>query len=400
MLAKKTWVKEVTTHLVHLGGALSRQGGDISGELLAEWAVSSPHARRQFAVAVRLTQPSCVRDVQREAITKYASEVLPPDECCELILNLCAPKSAWRTLSEVYTLGGLKCTAATGLPFACPICPERAFQQRWEELLAPLELEPPGSTSDPRAIGVSWPWALWLHYIASQSPFCRMIDWSFLLTFIVKGDGYPCACGEWSQLSVSIVDMGLWGRIRACVWVIRLAICGDKQMAPLATWIAEWCRKLLNMLLIHRFGIDPTQSARAISHNLAALHGGYCARPSAFIRITHVACLTHNLTCRYSTQEFYTPAHPNTKKNTRVAKRQKESDDTTKSTLQHAVKGQVPMPEALDETMLCLHNGMLVANIVRALDAQNNSSLTARSYPGDPKCKVFWPRGIPEGRYT
>ena len=86
--AKKTQVKEVTTHLVHLAGAVSLQDGDLVGELLAEWAVSSPHARRQFAVAVRLAQPSCVREVQQQAITKYASEVLPPDECCELILNL------------------------------------------------------------------------------------------------------------------------------------------------------------------------------------------------------------------------------------------------------------------------------------------------------------------------
>ena len=67
-----------------------------------EWAVSSPHAQRQFVVAVRLAEPSCVRDVQQEAITKYASEHLPPDECSEIILNLNVPKSAWRTLSEVY----------------------------------------------------------------------------------------------------------------------------------------------------------------------------------------------------------------------------------------------------------------------------------------------------------
>ena len=34
--------------------------------------------------------------------------------------------------------------------------------------------------------------------------------------------------------------MGLWGRIPACVWVIKLAICGDKHMATLATlWKAN-----------------------------------------------------------------------------------------------------------------------------------------------------------------
>ena len=140
-------------------------------------------------MAVRLAQPSCVREIQQGAITKYASEVLPPDECCELILNLRAPKSAWRTLSEVYTLRGLKYTATTGLPFARPICPERAFQQRWQDLLAPLELAPAESTSDPKATGISWPWASWLRYIASQPPLCRMIDCWFPLTFIVRGDG-------------------------------------------------------------------------------------------------------------------------------------------------------------------------------------------------------------------
>ena len=92
MPAKKTQAKEVTTRLVHLAGAVSVQDGDLVGELLAQWAIPSPHARHQLALAVRLAQHSCVRDVQQEAITKNASDVLPPDECCELILNLHAPK--------------------------------------------------------------------------------------------------------------------------------------------------------------------------------------------------------------------------------------------------------------------------------------------------------------------
>ena len=240
MPAKKTRVKEVTTHLVHWAGAVSLQDRDLVGGLLAEWAVSSPHARCQFVVAVRLAQPSCFREVQQEAITKHFSDVLRPHECCKLILNLRAPKSAWHTLSEVYTLRGLRYTAATGLLFARPMCPERAFLKRWQRLLAPLELDPPVSTSDPKTTGVSWPWASRLGYIASRPPLCRMIDWSFPLTFIVRDNGHPFAGGEWSQLSVSIVNMGVWGRIPDYLWVIGLAICGDKQMATLATlWKAN-----------------------------------------------------------------------------------------------------------------------------------------------------------------
>ena len=54
---------------------------------------------------------------------------------------------------------------------------------------------------------------------------------------------------------------------------------------------------------------------------------------------------------------------------------QKESDDTAKSTLQHAAEGQIPMPETLDDMMMCLHNGVLVADMVRALDAHNITPL-------------------------
>ena len=87
-------MKEVTSHLVHFVGAVSLQDGDSVEELLVKWAVSSPHTPRQCAVAVRLAQPSCVLEVQQEAIAKYASEVLPQVECCEIILNLCVPKRA------------------------------------------------------------------------------------------------------------------------------------------------------------------------------------------------------------------------------------------------------------------------------------------------------------------
>ena len=59
-----------------------------------------------------------------------------------------------------------------------------------------------------------------------------------------------------------------------------------------------------------------------------------------------------------------------------------------------------PMPDALDDTMLCLHNGILGVDIVRSLDAQGNSSLPAQSYPGDPKCKAVWRRRTTEGKHT
>ena len=67
-----------------------------------------------------------------------------------------------------------------------------------------------------------------------------MIDWSFTLIFIDRGDGQRGAGGVWSQLSLAIVNMSLWERIPACVWVLGLATCGNRQIATLATlWRAK-----------------------------------------------------------------------------------------------------------------------------------------------------------------
>ena len=66
---------------------------------------------------------------------------------CELVLNMRAPKSSWRTLSEVYTLLKLEYHhTVPGGPYSHPICTEQDFQARWKELVARVELDPPVAT--------------------------------------------------------------------------------------------------------------------------------------------------------------------------------------------------------------------------------------------------------------
>ena len=154
------------------------------------------------------------------------------------------------------------------------------------------------------------------------------------------------------------------------------------------------------MLLIHRVDIHPSRIRGPISNNLAAMHGGDGGKPSKCIRVDTYRSAYARFLCRHSIPEFYIPAQHNTKSNTRVGLWRKESDDTAKSALQHAAEGQIPMPEAFDDMMLCLHNGAPVADIVHALDAQYNTTLTAKSYPGDTKCNVVCHRGLTGGKYT
>ena len=48
-----------------------------------------------------------------------------------------------------------------------------------------------------------------------------------------------CAVGSWTQLSIRLVDHGNWGHTAAYLWVIGMAVCGNKDMAALATIWAE-----------------------------------------------------------------------------------------------------------------------------------------------------------------
>ena len=65
------------------------------------------------------------------------------------------------------------------------------------------------------------------------------IDWTRPLTFILRGDVYPCAGGSWTQLSIGLLNHGKRGRTPAFLWVIGMAVYGDKEMAALATIWAE-----------------------------------------------------------------------------------------------------------------------------------------------------------------
>ena len=83
-----------------------------------------------------------------------------------------------------------------------------------------------------------------------------------------------------------------------------------------SSWIAEWCGKFLNKLLLHHFGIDLNRITGAISDNLAAMHGG--GKPSKCVWVdAYRDTVSHaEFLCTYCITEFYIPAHHNTKSNT------------------------------------------------------------------------------------
>ena len=85
-------------------------------------------AWRQFNNAVQYVNTATSTQTTGEACKAageaYAAFLLPPPTAmCELVLNMRAPKSSWRTLSEVYTLRKLEYhRTVLGGPYSRRIC--------------------------------------------------------------------------------------------------------------------------------------------------------------------------------------------------------------------------------------------------------------------------------------
>ena len=216
------------------------------GHYLATWALSCPLARRQFNNGVQYVNSASSTHTTGEAckaaVEAYAASLLPPTAMCALVLNMRAPKSSWRTLSELYTLCKLEYhRTVPGDPYSRPICTEGAFQARWKELVAPVQLDDPVATVLPKATRISWPFASWVTYILSRPGLVRSINRYFPLTFIVRRDAYPVAGGNWTQPTISLATFDRLARSPAGLWVLSMAKCDDKAMDTLGTlWKSNW----------------------------------------------------------------------------------------------------------------------------------------------------------------
>ena len=104
-----------------------------------------------------------------------------------------------------------------------------------------MRLDEPVATVLPKATGISWPFASWVTYILSWPGLVRSINHNFPWRFIVRGDAYPVAGGNWTQLTISLANFDRLARAPALLWVLSMANCDDKTMDTLGTlWRSNW----------------------------------------------------------------------------------------------------------------------------------------------------------------
>ena len=240
--------------LVRLSGAKSLRDPLVS-RLLGEWVGSSPLAWARWSEATEVGYPSLICDKQKEAVKQYASHLFPAPDLIGLLMDLNVPKLGFRHVSEYMSRRWSAYAAATGLPIPRPIPTPDSFTDTWKELDTPLDLRPSVSIPDPPASGRSWQVPSWARYTQSRPSLVDTIDWTRPLTLIVREDACPCAGGSWTQLSIGLLNHGARGRTPAYLWVIGMAVCGDKDMAALATIWADNLKVCGCLLFFGFFGL-------------------------------------------------------------------------------------------------------------------------------------------------
>ena len=220
--------------LTRLSGAKSLRESLIS-QLLGEWVALSPLAKARWYEATEVAQLPLIRNKPIQAMKQYASVHFPAAKLIRLLMNLIVPKGGLRHMLELMTHPGAAYTAATGLPFPRTIPSRHRFMATWKELVQPLALDQPVSVADTPRSGRFWPLQLWARYIQSPPHLIDTINPKQPLTFLLHGDDDPCAVTIWTQLSMGLLNYGARGRTPAYLWVIGMAVCGDKDMAALAT---------------------------------------------------------------------------------------------------------------------------------------------------------------------
>ena len=218
--------------LIRLRGATELRDSKCS-DVLAQWMSLSPLMRAHFTEAMDHAPVPAVHKTKVHAIRTYAEALLFARYLIGLLLELGAPRSGFRVLPQYITRRADAYTARTGPPFPRPIPTWDQFDATLKPLTGPLALSPPVECADPPSSGRCWPLRSWAQYLQSRPALCQSIDWTRPLTFVVRADGYPCAGGSWLQLSAGLLNHGEKARTPTFLWVIGMAVTGDKDMVAL-----------------------------------------------------------------------------------------------------------------------------------------------------------------------
>ena len=126
-------IDDPTTHLVLLSGGTGLPDEGV-GELLRQWASSSPWAHHQFLVAAKVIGPFVHKEACKAAVAQYAWCLLTHEAMVELVPNMRSPKNAFRQFFELINLQLLRyrstVTQFNSDYYVGPLCTRNTFDPK------------------------------------------------------------------------------------------------------------------------------------------------------------------------------------------------------------------------------------------------------------------------------
>ena len=142
-------------------------------------------------MAAKVIGPSLHNEACKVALAQSTRCILSPEAMVEVVLILRSPNKAFQQVWELMSLQKVRyrstVTQLNPHYYVSPLCTRNAFDLKWKELLTPLQLDPPTSTTRPRATAVVWALESWIRYLFSRPALIRQVERSFPLTLPCGG---------------------------------------------------------------------------------------------------------------------------------------------------------------------------------------------------------------------
>ena len=144
------------------------------------------------------------------------------------------PRTRYPILQEFISNFGHKFTQKLRVQWSPRLPLLKSVNDKWRELCSEMWLEPPKLTTQDGAIGISWSILEVVKFIQRHKVLHRAWDTSMPLTLIVRGDAFPVAGTQWSQLCITFANWFQLARNLSHQFIIGVAYCDDKDATILA----------------------------------------------------------------------------------------------------------------------------------------------------------------------
>ena len=190
-----------------------------------------------------------VQRCTQEALNDHGTLICTPIRAVELIVDLRMQRTRYPILQEFISDFGHNSTQKLRLQWSPSLPSLKSVNDKWRELCSEMRLEPPKLDTQDGAPGISWSILEVVKFIQRHKVLHSAWDTSMPLTLIVRGDAFPVAGTQWSQLWITFAKRGQLARTcqtnSSLVWHIAMT----RMLQSLSTFGKQISRYVLRYVL-------------------------------------------------------------------------------------------------------------------------------------------------------